>query len=128
MAVDKPQTTADEIMASIGSAIGQFEIFHNQILVGIYMRPEKTAGGVILPDKVKDEDRWQGKVGLVLKKGASAFVNDARNDFHGLDVTVGQWVVFRVSDALAIDINGVHCRMLEDIHIKGVVESPSIIW
>jgi co-chaperonin GroES (HSP10) len=125
---DKPQTTANEIIAGLGDALTSFEPFHNQILIGIWMRPEKTAGGIIMPDKVLDEDRWQGKVGIVLKKGPLAFVDDSRNDFAGQNIEIGDWVIFRVSDGFAIDVNGVHCRMVEDIHIRGRVTSPNIIW
>lgn len=125
---DKPQTTANEIIAGLDDALTSFEPFHNQILIGIWMRPEKTAGGIIMPDKVLEEDRWQGKVGIVLKKGPLAFVDDSRNDFAGQNIEVGDWVIFRVSDGFAIDVNGVHCRMVEDIHIRGRVTSPNIIW
>jgi co-chaperonin GroES (HSP10) len=128
VAVDKPQTSAEEIQAGLDDALGKFEVFHNQVLVGIYMRDGTTKGGIILPDKTKDEDRWQGKVGVVLKKGATAFVNDARNDFHDQNVSTGDWVVFRVSDGFPLDINKVHCRLIEDIHIKARVTHPDIIW
>lgn len=128
MAVDKPQTTAEEIRASIGGALDKFEVFHNQVLLGIYMAPEKTKGGIIRPDSVKAEDRWQGKVGLVLQAGPLAFVNDNRNDFRGQGVAMDDWILFRVSDGFPLDINGVHCRLIEDIHIKGRVTAPEIIW
>ena len=125
---DKPQTSVDEIIAGLGGTLDDFQPFHNQILVAIWMRPEKTTGGIIMPDKVLEEDRWQGKVGLVLKQGPIAFENDNRNDFKGQDVSPGDWVIFQVSNGFAIDVNGVHCRMLEDIHIKATVASPNIIW
>lgn len=126
--VDKPQSTRDEILASLNGAVEKYQPFHNQILVGILIRPEKTAAGLILPDSVRQEDVYQGKVGLVLAKGPSAFVNDARNDFHWQNVEVGDWVVFRVSDGTSLNLNSVKCRQLEDIHIRGRVTSPELIW
>lgn len=128
MAVDKPQSSVDEILTSMGDALQKIDVSHNQMLIGIYIGPGVTAGGILLPDKAKDEDRWQGKVGLVLKKGPLAFENDVRNDFKGQNVELGTWVIFRVSDGFAIDVNGVHCRMIEDIHIRGTVQDPKIIW
>lgn len=130
MATDKPQSTADEIMAGMASAMPNIEVFHNQVLVGIYMAPGVTKGGIILTDKTRAEDQWQGKVGLVLAKGPLAFLNDARNDFKDQNVEQGQWVIYRVSDGFPIDINGVHCRLIEDIHIRGRITDPSLnlIW
>jgi co-chaperonin GroES (HSP10) len=124
----KPQATADDIYDGLGDALDGIQIFHNQILVAVYIRPNVTEGGIHLPDQTIDEDRWQGKVGMVLKKGPIAFLDDPRNSFHGQNVEPGEWVMFRVSEAPAISVNGVHCRLLEDIHVRGVISSPSFIW
>lgn len=126
MALNKPQSTRAEIMASIGD-LSRVEIMHNQILVGIYMRSEKV-GNIFLPDQTRDEDRWQGKVGIVLKKGPQAFKSDGSTDFAGQNVEEGDWLLYRISDGFAIDINGTHCRLLEDIHIKGRVTDPTVIY
>lgn len=127
MSKNKPQATAEEIHASIGD-LSSVEVMHNQILVGIWMRPEKTAGGIILTEKTVDEDKWQGKVGLVLKKGPIAFVSEGNTNFHGQSVNEDDWVIYRVSDGFSIDINGTHCRLIEDVHIKGRVSDPSVIY
>lgn len=126
MAVNKPQNTAAEIHAAIGD-LSKVEVMHNQVLVGIYMRSDRI-GSIIIPDQTRDEDRWQGKVGLVLKTGPLAFKNDSGNDFAGQSVSEDDWLIYRVSDGFAIDINGCHCRLLEDIHIKGRVSDPSVIY
>lgn len=126
--MDKPQSSAIEIQESLGAAIEGIDVFHNQVLIGIWIRPEKTAGGVYLTDRQREEDKWQGKVGLVLKKGPMAFVNDARNDFQGQNIEVGDWVLFRVSDGFSLNVNEVSCRLVEDIHIRGTVISPDIIY
>lgn len=127
MAANKPQASKGEIEASIGN-IDDITIYHNQILVGIYMAPERTAGGIIRPDRTRDEDKWQGKVGLVLKKGPLAFVDDRSNNFGGQDAELGDWIVYRVSDGFPIDINGVHCRIMEDTHVKAAVPAPELIY
>lgn len=129
---DKPQSSAEEILASIGEAVDKIDMFHNQILVAVYIKPayRVLASGdkLHLTDATVDEDKWQGKVGLVLKKGPQAFKSDARTDFGDMNVFPGEWVLFRVSDAPAIKINEVYCRLLEDIHIRGKVQSPEIIY
>lgn len=124
---DKPQSTLEEIKAGIGD-LSDFKLYNNQILVGIWMRPEKTAGGIILTPKTRDEDRWQGKCGFVLKRGPLAFVDDERNSFHDQTVADGDCVLYRVSDGFPLDINGIHCRMLEDVDIKAAVPNPEMIW
>lgn len=125
---DKPQSSAIEIMESLGDAIDQIEVFHNQLLVAVHIKSERTAGGIIRPQSNIDEDKWQGKVGLVVKKGPIAFLDDARNSFNGQNVHEGQWVMFRVSEAPAIKVNDVMCRLVEDIHVRGTVTDPEIIW
>lgn len=125
---DKPQSSYNDIMESLAGAHEGYQVFHNQILIAVWIRPSVTSGGVYLPDSAQQEDRYQGKVGLVLKKGPMAFVNDARNDFKGQDVAIGDWVTFRVSDGTSLKLNQVFCRQLEDIHIRGRVEAPDIIW
>lgn len=125
---DKPQSTYAEIVAALGDNLDQIEVFHNRILVGIYMQPEQRASGLYIPDKSRDEDKWQGKVAAVLKTGPLAFQNDAQTDFRGQNVAPGDWVVYRVSDGFSIDINGVHCRLMEDTEIRLRVSAPEIIY
>jgi co-chaperonin GroES (HSP10) len=127
MAKSKPQTSYAEILASI-EGIDDLNIYANWILVGIWIRPEKTASGIYLADKTLDEDKWQGKTGFVLKKGPLAFVSDAQTDFRDQDVKPGDCVVYRNSDGWSIDIRGVHCRMVQDTDIKMTVSDPAAIY
>lgn len=115
-------------MAGIAEAMETIQVFHNHIIVAVYRRPAITKGGVHLADSTLDEDKWQGKVGLVIAKGPMAFQDDARTKFNGQNVDVGEWVMFRINDTSAISIAGMHCRMLEDIHIRGRIESPEVIY
>lgn len=107
--------------------LDNIKVFFNHILVATYIRPEKI-GSIIRPDSNKDEDVYQGKVGLVLKKGPMAFTDDAEIDFLGQNVDVGDWVVYRVGDGWELTINKVSCRMLADRNIKLGVPNPEIIY
>lgn len=118
---------ADTIRAAIGN-LDAIDLFQNQVLIGIYIRPAKTAGGIILADQTRDEDLYQGKVGLVLKKGPIAFADDDRVSFHGKTAEVGDWIVFRPSDGWALSVNKVACRVLQDVHVRAKVASPDVIW
>ena len=116
-----------ELLQEVGD-IKEVEIFKNQILCAIYIRPQKTKSGIILTEKYVDEDKYQGKVGLVLKMGPEAFVDDSGKWFKNMKIKVGDWVVFRPSDGWSVSINGKSCRILDDVAIRGRVQSPDIIW
>lgn len=116
-----------ELLAQIGDLSG-IELFHNQILVAVYIRPEKTKSGIILADVTRKEDEYQGKVGLVLKTGPLAFVDDTRNSFSGQSVKAGDWIAFRTSDGWQLKIGGTLCRMLQDVDIKLRVPSPDFVF
>jgi len=116
-----------KILDEIGD-VNDIGVFNNQILVAIYMRPEKTKSGILLSGNTRDEDRYQGKVGLVLKKGATAFVDPDHKWFVDTNVNVGDWVYFRVTDGWSINVHGVSCRMLEDTDVRGSTEYPDAIW
>jgi len=117
----------EAILNEIGS-VDDIGVFNNQLLVAIYMRPEKTKSGIILSDQTRSEDRYQGKVGLVLKKGPTAFVDPDNKWFVDTDVEVGDWVYFRVTDGWSINVHGVSCRMLEDTDIRGSTKYPDAVW
>jgi co-chaperonin GroES (HSP10) len=112
-----------KLKSEVGN-ISDIEIFNNQILVAVYIRPEKTRGGVFMPTSHTEEDKYQSKVGLVLKKGATAFVDEAENWFKDVDISLDDWVVFRPSDGWPLIINGVMCRVICDTEIKGRVGHP----
>lgn len=129
MSVLKLAQSADPrngIQKAVGNLDG-VQLFSGRVLVGIYIAPEKTAGGIIRPNSNILEDLYQGVVGLVLKKGNLAFKDDETSKFHGQDVSVGDWVTFRPGDAKRIQLNGVDCRIVEDTVIDMVIENPAII-
>ena len=122
-AVDPKQ----KLLEDIGD-ISSVEIFNNQILVAVYVRPQKTKSGIYLSDQSREEDKIQGKVGLVVKKGPSAFVDEANEWFKDVSVGVNDWVVFRPSDGWSITVNNVLCRMIDDTAIRGKVDAPDRVW
>jgi hypothetical protein len=70
------------IKGEIGD-LSSFELFNNQILVATYIRPKMTKSGILLADQTTDEDRYQSKVGLLLKTGPRAFEPNADGWFDG---------------------------------------------
>ena len=108
--------------------VSDVEIFNMQVLVAVYIRPEKPKSGIILSDKTRDEDRFQSKVGLIVKKGPSAFVDEDGKWFSGLDIKEGDWIVFRPSDGWNVTVNGTLCRMLDDMSIRARISQPDQVW
>lgn len=93
------------------------------ILVGIYMRPNMTAGGIMLSDKTREEDMWQGKVGLVLKVGALAY-SDEDVFKKGSYCKAGDWVLFKAVEGQLFLLNEHPCRMIDDYRITAVIDGP----
>ena len=112
-----------------------YEVFHNMVLVATYIPSEKV-GSIIIPDRTMAENRFQGKVGLVLKVGPLAFQDDSVAKFGGVKVEVGDWVVYRPSDGPELFIkdwtgqanDGLPCRIFQDTQIWGRVSSPTLIY
>jgi co-chaperonin GroES (HSP10) len=121
-----------DLLAKAGT-LSEIEVPVNSVLVAIYKRPAQTKSGIIMPDQHRDEDKYQGKVGLVLKKGPLAFVDDDRYSFHGFAADRGEWVAYRVSDGFPLGIMGldgkaVDCRLIKDSDIKLKIDQPDIIY
>ena len=101
------------IMDQLGDLSG-LELMLNNVLVAVYQRAKtanKTAGGIFLPDKTKDEDKWQGIVGLVVAKGPKAYQDDEVTKFDGENVEIGDWVWFRPAEGTLCVVNKVLCRV-----------------
>jgi co-chaperonin GroES (HSP10) len=116
----------EKLRAALGD-ISEIELFHNQVLLAVYLRPQRTKSGLYLTDAHTDEDRYQSKVGLLVAKGPQAFEQDG-SWFTGLDFKEDDWLVFRPSDGWSITVNGVLCRIFDDINIKGRVPQPDAVW
>jgi hypothetical protein len=117
------------------------------------VRPNVTSGGIIMTQRTSEEDRWQGKVGLVLRVGPLAFDfeevlayvesamedgvqhAEAREQAHrefGIP-QVGDWVAYRGSETWETGIEVARstfasCRFVFDDAIVARVENPSVIY
>jgi len=125
--ISESQDPKQAILDCIGD-LSHIEIFHNQILVGTYVRPNITKGGILRPDVNVKEDEYQGKVGLVLKKGPAAFLDTDLENFLGQNVEVGDWVVYRIGDGWPLTIRDTACRVLTDRTIRIRTKEPSDIY
>jgi hypothetical protein len=114
------------ILKEIGD-LSKLILFNDDVLIGTYIRPEKTSGGIIRPDANVEEDVWQGKVGLILKFGGSAFVDTSDYKFT-LVPKIHDWAVYFIGDAKALTINGLPCRLVRDVNIRMIVDDPQVVF
>lgn len=98
-----------------------------QILVATYIRPERMKSGLIITTNTREEDKFQGKCGLVIKMGPLAYKETEKLDFGGYRVKEGDWVWYRPMDGYALSVKGVHCRVLDDVEIRGDVTHPDLV-
>lgn len=112
--------------------MSQITLAGARVLVGTYISPAVTPGGIIKPDRTLMEDRFQGKIGLILAMGPLAFVDDDNVRFGGFKAEVDDWVIYRPSDGFEFfsvkDGSGVSCRILHDQTIIGKVTDPAVIY
>lgn len=129
LAAALPADPAEELLAKVRGDMAHIaEVMGAGVLVAIWKRPEKTAAGLYLPDRTRDEDVFQGKIGIVLKMGPLAFVEDDRHKWAGRIPKVGDWVAYRVGDAWPMFIADHPCRIVEDVNIKMIVSKPDVVW
>ncbi len=115
------------VLKALG-ALSAFKVLGAPVLGATYVQPRKTAGGIIIPEKTVDEDRWQGKLNLVLKLGESAFKFDGAYPYEGTVPAVGDYVVAHTSDTREIGIRGVSCRTIPCSLIRLIVPDPDAIF
>jgi co-chaperonin GroES (HSP10) len=127
MKMDHGSDPRADILKDIGD-LSTIELFNNQVLVAVYVRPNKTKSGIYLPDATVAEDKIQGKVGLVVKKGPLAFVDASNQWFTDIEVNEGDWVIFRPSEGWGITVNNLMCRILDDTAVRGKITSPDQVW
>lgn len=115
------------LLDAVGN-VDDVDLFHNQVLLAIYERPEKTTTGIILPDQHRDEDKYQGKVCMIVKKGPTAFEPDGKWFDGSENFQEGDWVVIRPADGWACSINKKLCRIVDDINIRMRISSPDVVY
>ena len=101
------------------------------ILVALYQRPEKTDGGVFLTDKMRGEDIYQGKAGLIIKMGPLAFADDLEHTppiVWPVKPDIGSWVLFRTSDGWPLVIGEQHCRIVNERGIRMILNRPDVVF
>lgn len=107
-------------------------LFGGRLIVAKWIRDK--VGRIIVPAGAKNEDNYQGKVGLVLKVGPMAFEDDANHNWYDMRAKVGDWVMYGHSDGADFDYskNGTHdrvpCKMLDEVHVQAILPRPDFAY
>jgi co-chaperonin GroES (HSP10) len=129
---DPRRTLIDSIGQKI---IDQFEPSYDEVLVATFVAGDRTKGGIIIGgDRTRAEDRFQGKVGLVLKCGHCVNTEKYPGPFP-TPIKTGDWIMYRASDAdefFFVDkktgLDGNSVRIIEQRLIRGRVQNPEAIY
>ena len=119
-----------KLIADLGDLSG-IELFNNQILLATYIRPTKTKLGgrdFYMTDKTVDEDRYQSKVGLLVRSGPKAFEPNDEGWFSGETFQLHDWLIHRPADGWSMTVNGVLCRLLIDTQVKMRIPNPDQVY
>jgi hypothetical protein len=117
--------------AAIIKAVGDLSetiVASDLVLLGTYIRNERTAGGIIRPSDNVREDEYQGKVGLVLLTGPIAFGDWEDPAERGHMAELHTWVVYQIKDAWPVQINGTACRFVPYDKIRMQIPEPSMVF
>ncbi len=93
-----------------------FRPLHDRVLVRRVKEEEKSAGGIIIPDSVKEKPQ-EGKIIAV---GAGAVGDD--NERIPLDVKKGDRVLFGKWSGSEVTVDGEELLIMKESDILGVIE------
>lgn len=127
-AISQASDKRQAIIDAVGDLSG-VKVHSDLVLVGTYIRDEKRASGLILPEEHLKEDEFQGKVGLVLARGPHAYTEytDGGND-GGKNAELHTWVVFSIKETWPVQINGTACRFIAYDKIRATIPDPKMVF
>ena len=125
--LSQAQNPKQAIIAAVGD-LSKVDVFSDLVLVATFIRSEKTAGGIIRPREVVQEDEFQGKTGLVLKCGPLAYTDWEDDDMRGRSAQQHTWGVFAIKDGWPVQINGVACRFIPYDKLRARVADPTLVF
>ncbi|MEY9491030.1 chaperonin GroES [Bradyrhizobium elkanii] len=97
----------------------KFRPLHDRVVVKRIDAEEKTAGGIIIPDTVKEKPS-QGEVIAVGPGG-----RDESGKLIPIDIQVGDRVLFGKWSGTEVKIDGQDLLIMKESDIMGVLEAPA---
>jgi chaperonin GroES len=94
-----------------------------RVLIAAIKVQDKTQGGVILPDDLKNREQTASVVGLVLKLGPDAY-KDEKKFPNGAYCKEGDFVLFSAYSGTRFTIDGEEFRLMNDDTIEATISDP----
>lgn len=123
-----------EILERVGDLSGH-KVLKDLVLVATYIEPEVTKGGIYKTETRLNESRYQGKVGLVLKLGPTAFKYDGPYPYEGPVPREGvDYVQYHPGNGREFFLGGpsgdtgISCRQIPSPLVEAIIDDPEKIW
>lgn len=94
-----------------------------RILIAVPDVEEKTKGGIIRPDVLKEKEETASIVGQVLSMGDDCYADPDRFP-AGPYCKEGDWVMFRAYSGTRFKVGGKEFRILNDDSIEATLNGP----
>lgn len=94
-----------------------------RLLVAAIKVQDKTSGGVILPDDMKNREQTASIVGLVLKAGPDAY-KDTGKFPTGAYCKEGDFILFNAYSGTRFTIDGEEFRLMNDDTVEATIADP----
>jgi chaperonin GroES len=98
----------------------KFRPLHDRILVRRIESDKKTAGGIIIPDTVKEKPQEAE----VLAVGPGA--RDERGEIQPLDVKAGDRILFGKWSGTEVRIDGEELLIMKESDVMGIIEGEAL--
>ena len=95
-----------------------------KILIALPKVEEKTEGGIIRPDSLRQREQTASICGYVLKMGGDCY-NDPGKFPSGPYCQEGDWVIFGAYSGTRLKIHGQEFRIINDDTVDAVIANPS---
>lgn len=118
-AISQAKDPKQAIIDAVGD-LSKESILWDLVLVGTYIRPEMTKGGIIRPKENVAEDAYQGKAGVILKFGEG--VDNIWN------LQEGDWIAYSIKDGMSVTLNETPCRLISYEKIRMKVSDPNMVF
>ena len=94
-----------------------------RLLIGMPEVEEKTAGGIIKTDQLRETEAVSSVVGFVMAMGPDAY-SDKKRFPSGPWCKDGDFVLFRAFQGTRIKVHGQELRLINDDTVEAVVDDP----
>lgn len=140
---ETPEKQKTMVFAMLGpDYLERLTPMENRVLVITYVWPQRRlirnqAGEVVghldLPEQTINANRFEGKTGLVIAIGPTAFKYSGAWPWEGHKPKVGDWIWYRASDAVergyGMDISSMLWgRTIDDGNVEGIAADPRTVY